>query len=133
MDEAYLTRLTVTPQSELEHQTPKGRYLRTSHKGFIKQLTQIEWRQASIRRLRENLASTGTLTIEDVLSAPEAHHNIGKSQNYPVMIGQFLQRHAGDPAVTVGNESRPNHSFLISPRIFCLNSRSIYCPESRSL
>jgi hypothetical protein len=36
-------------KGELEHRSPKARYTRTSRKGFIKQMTQIERRQARIR------------------------------------------------------------------------------------
>ena len=42
-------------QSELEHRIPKSRYKRTSRKKFIKQLTEIEWRQARLRRIRQKL------------------------------------------------------------------------------
>jgi hypothetical protein len=47
------------------------------------------------------MASTGSLTTENVISTPDTHHNIGKSQNYPVAIGQFLVKYADDPAVKV--------------------------------
>lgn len=39
-------------QGELEHRSPKSRYTCTDRKGFIKQLTVIERRQARIRRIR---------------------------------------------------------------------------------
>ena len=32
---------------------------------------------------------------------PEAHHVIGKSQNFPEKIPLFLEKHAGDPAIKV--------------------------------
>jgi len=127
----YSTLLTVTRQSELEHRTPKRRYIRTSRKGFTKQLTHIERRQACIRRLREEMASTGSLTTETVASTHNTHHNIGKSQNYPVAIGEFLQKYADDPAVKVGSAiAHKGHPLLINSRIFCPNSRSICFPAS---
>src|ERR1700749_20611 len=67
-------------KGELEHRSPKARYTRTSHKGFIKQMTQIERRQARIRRIRAKHQQTGNSSNEDVARSPEAHHIIGKSQ-----------------------------------------------------
>lgn len=126
--------LTVIRQSELEHRTPKRRYIRTSRKGFTKQMTHIERRQACIRRLREKMAFTGVLTTENVASTPNNHHNIGKSQNYPVAISQFLQKYADDPAVTVSSTIADiGHALLINSRIFCLNSRSICSPALMTL
>jgi hypothetical protein len=88
-------------QGELEHRSPKSRYTRTSRKHFIKQLTQIERRQARIRRIRARHQQAGTPAREEVAFTAEAHHVIGKSQNYPENIPNFLQKYAGDPAVKV--------------------------------
>jgi hypothetical protein len=38
---------------------------------------------------------------EEVVTSPEAHHVIGKSQNLPVHIPQFMQNNRGNPAVKV--------------------------------
>jgi hypothetical protein len=89
------------PQGELEHRTPKARYTRTSRKDFIKQLTQIERRQARIRRIRERCQKEGRSTSEKVASTVDSHHVIAKSQNHPESIPIFLQKNAGDPAVKV--------------------------------
>ena len=88
-------------QAELEHRTPKSRYLRTSKKHYAKQLTQIERRQARIHRIREKLNKSKTITSEEVVSDRHERYNIGKSQNYPVCISQFIQSRSGDPAVKV--------------------------------
>jgi hypothetical protein len=88
-------------QGELEHRSPKARYTRTSRKHFIKQLTQIERRQARLRRIRARHHEAGKPANEAVATAPEAHHIIGKSQNYPQNIPLFLQKYAGDPAIKV--------------------------------
>jgi hypothetical protein len=88
-------------QAELEHRTPKSRYTRTSKKDFTKQLAQIERRQARIRRIRERLVKTKMPTPESVARNPDEPYNIGKSQNLPVNISHFLQKHLDDPAVKV--------------------------------
>jgi hypothetical protein len=85
----------------LEHRSPKARYTRTSRKNFVKQLTQIERRQARLRRIRARHQMTASAGSEEVATTPEAHHVIGKSQNNLVNIPLFLQEHAGDPAIKV--------------------------------
>jgi hypothetical protein len=88
-------------QGELEHRSPKAWYTRTSRKHFIKQLTKIERRRARLRRIRARHQTAGKLRDEEVPITPEAHHTIGKSQNYPENIPLFLQKYVGDPAVKV--------------------------------
>ena len=88
-------------QGELEHRSPKARFSRTNHKHFIKQLTQIERRQARLRRIRARHKEAGRPTHEEVPISLNAHHVIGKSQNYPEHIPSFLQNNASDPAVKV--------------------------------
>jgi hypothetical protein len=90
-------------QAELEHRTPKARYTRTSRKQFVKQLAQIERRQARIRRAREQLARTYRTPPEKVTSNLEVPYNMGKSQNNPVNITQFIQANEGDPAIKVSS------------------------------
>jgi hypothetical protein len=92
---------SISPQAELEHRNPKSRYARTSKKGFLKQLTQIDRRQARIRRLREELVRANKLPQEALASDPEAPYNIGKSQNHSVDLTQFLQANTDDPATKV--------------------------------
>ncbi|KAI0055213.1 hypothetical protein BV25DRAFT_1815943, partial [Artomyces pyxidatus] len=71
-----------TEPAELEHHTSKIRYARTSRKGFVKQMAQIE------RRI-----------IEDIPSVPQEHYNVGVSENYPVNVTLFQQENSNDPAV----------------------------------
>jgi hypothetical protein len=97
----HVDLLTVY-QSELHHRTPKSRYTRTSRKSFVKQLAQIERRQARIRRLCEKLLKSGTLASETVPCISDEPYNIGKSQNHPVNVTQLLRKHAEDPAIKVG-------------------------------
>jgi hypothetical protein len=85
-------------QAELEHRNPKSRYTRTSRKGFVKQLTQIERRQA---RIREEHMKANRAQQEIPASNPEVPYNIGKSQNNPVDLAQFLQKHVDDPVTQV--------------------------------
>ena len=91
-------------QGELEHRVPKSRYIRTSRKFFLGQLTKIERRQARIRRIRQKYNSdsgSSPATSEDVPIVPETHHSIGKTQNLPENIPVFLQNYSNDPAVKV--------------------------------
>jgi hypothetical protein len=88
-------------KGELEHRTSKSRYKRTSRKFFVKQLAEIERRQARIRRIRQTHENVGLLQDKDIAQTPEAHHHIGKSENFPEHVGTFLQKNSGDPAVKV--------------------------------
>jgi hypothetical protein len=85
----------------LEHRKPKSRYKRTSGKGFLKQMTKIERRQARLRRIRARYQKAGKPVDETVTTSPEAHHVIGISQNFPENIPAFLQKNKGDPAIKV--------------------------------
>lgn len=89
----------------MEHRTPKSIYSRTSRKGFLKQMTRIERRQARIRRIRERLNTNRNASAETVMgtlsSSPDARYHIGKTQNQPEHIIAFVQRHTEDPAVKV--------------------------------
>lgn len=90
-------------QGELEHRTPKTRYSRTSRKGFLKQMTQIERRQARIHRIREKLGVSylPPEPIANDAASLNAHYHIGKSQNESKHIVLFVQNNRGDPAVKV--------------------------------
>jgi hypothetical protein len=102
--------LMVFIKGELEHRSAKARYTRTNRKNFTKQITQIERRQARLRRIREGHRRSGKPQDEQVVGSPEAHHHIGKSQNNPEHITHFLRKNAGDPAVKVGEEFTPSHN-----------------------
>lgn len=39
-------------------------------------------------------------------TAPEQHHHISPSRNFPVNVTAFLAENRGDPAVTVSNKYR---------------------------
>jgi hypothetical protein len=102
----FHTRLSLkSTQAELEHRTPKARYTRTSRKQFVKQLAQIERRQTRIRRARDQLARSSKIPREKVANDVEASYNIGKSQNCPVNLAQFVQTNEKDPAVKVPRAS----------------------------
>jgi hypothetical protein len=96
-----LCHLYLSVQSELEHRTAKARYKRTDRKNFVKQLTQIERRQARIRRIRVRLRDSLRIPHEPVAETPQEHHHIGLSQHQYEHIGTFLGQNAGDPAVKV--------------------------------
>jgi hypothetical protein len=73
--------------------------MRTSRKHFVRQLTQIERRQARLRRIRTRCKESRRSTGEEIATSPDVHHVIGQSQNHPVHIPTFLQDNADDPAI----------------------------------
>lgn len=88
----------------MEHRTPKTIYTRTSRKGFLKQMTQIERRQARIRRIREHQkmnGDTSTSIKTDIATSPNSRYHVGNSQNEPEHIVAFVQKNSGDPAIKV--------------------------------
>jgi hypothetical protein len=89
----------LIPQGELEHRSPKSWYARTSRKQYVHQLAQIERHRSRIQRIRNK--NKLRPESEEVPPIPEAHHIIGKSQNFPEKIPLFLEQHAGDPAIKV--------------------------------
>lgn len=95
-------QLIIKLKGELEHRSPKSRYIRTSRKEFIGQLTKIERRQARLRRIKARRTQKAAHTTqEEVATTPEVHHTIGASQNHPENITLFLQKYSGDPAIKV--------------------------------
>lgn len=71
--------------------------------------------------MREKLAKVGNLASEIVPKDMDAPYNIGKSQNHPVNITQYLQGHVGDPAVKVPP--------LFSNDCYCLTSHQGFVPK----
>src|SRR5271168_101619 len=114
----------TTFYSEREHQTSKGRYLRTSGRSKPQQLSRIEQRQRRIRLICENLSGSSTLIQpEDITVNTNARFNIAASRKNPVHIPTFLQQNFGDPAVKVSSCSHATArtlSYLFIPihRIF---------------
>jgi hypothetical protein len=90
-------------KGELEHRTPKARYKRTSRKFFSAQMAKIERREARIRRIRERLGCGTPKNFRDngLACTPHLSYQIGKNQNNPEHIQDFLRRNSGDPAVKV--------------------------------
>jgi len=66
-------------------------------------MTQIERRQACIRRIKHKTALKAARD-EDT---PDIHYQIGKSKNCHEHIPSFLQAHKGDPAIQVSSISLP--------------------------
>lgn len=87
--------------------------MRTSRKGITRQMTQIERRQARIRRIRSYLEQTHAQAVEHhddsdlepdaqtSMFEPKARYHIGKSQNNPEHIIPFVQKNERDPAIKV--------------------------------
>jgi hypothetical protein len=63
-------------------------------------MTQIERRQARIRRIKHKLTQKRA-QAEDVATTPDAHHHIGSSQKRHEHIPTFLRAHEEDPAILV--------------------------------
>jgi hypothetical protein len=92
-------KLIFCTQGELEHRTSKGRFIRTSRKGYVPQLAAIERRQARIQRIR---TQRDALSIVDpVPNNADEHHIIGRSQNFPEELTRFVQSNIDDPATKV--------------------------------
>jgi hypothetical protein len=69
----------------------------------VKQLTQIERRQARIRRIRDKIFHRPHVEISELATRPEAHHYIGLTQKYHTHIGSYLRSHQGDSAIIVSS------------------------------
>ncbi|KAG6905526.1 hypothetical protein DXG01_002238 [Tephrocybe rancida] len=93
-----------TEIGELEHQTVKAWYKRTDRKEYTKQVAPIERLQARLHWIEWNTWSLDSfkdnLTVTEVDGA-EVHHFIGKTENLPVHIGQYVNQHFGDPAIEI--------------------------------
>ncbi len=90
---------------ELEHRSPKSRYLRTSRKDFEKQLAQVERRQARIRKIRQKLnernVTQESLAHEKAPEVPASTYHIGKTQKHPIEVTVFAREYCADPAAKV--------------------------------
>lgn len=76
---------------ELEHRSPKSRYLRMSRKNFEKQLGNIERRQARIRRIRHKLNENDNVREirEKQPDSSNTSYHIGKTQNFAVDLASI--------------------------------------------
>ncbi|KAH7905471.1 hypothetical protein BJ138DRAFT_1138264 [Hygrophoropsis aurantiaca] len=89
-----------TESGELEHCTGKARYDCTDRKTFVRQLMQIERRQARIRCIKNRLQKDSISSEVDAMATdPRVHHFIGRSEKLYKDVGHFLRSHAGDPAI----------------------------------
>lgn len=86
--------------------------MRTSRKGYLRQITQIERRQSRIRRIRSELDRERSNPCHEAsdLGDPsntdsEARYHIGKTQNNPEHIVSFIQANVQDPAIKVSTPS----------------------------
>jgi len=104
--------MNIPTKGELEHRSPKARYTRTSRKGYLRQITQIERRQTRVRQIRERHRKAEHSTQD--ASPPNVHHVIGKSQNHPESIPLFLRKYSGDPAVKVMFHAEPVTKFALT-------------------
>ncbi|EGO04334.1 hypothetical protein SERLA73DRAFT_148890 [Serpula lacrymans var. lacrymans S7.3] len=95
--------LVPTLHGDLEHQTGKSRFKRTSKKTYTEQLTHIERWEARIRLMRQKLGMSSedhAVAAGQEASTLDDHHHIGKSQNSPLHITFFSKMYSHDPACT---------------------------------
>ncbi|KAJ3515408.1 hypothetical protein NMY22_g14461 [Coprinellus aureogranulatus] len=96
--DSYSTQL-----SERAHRFPKFRYRRTNKKGVPLQLSRIQTRQNRLQKLRKQIELPPEELPQpfDPISAEPARgwYFIGKSQNQPVHLGNFIRVNEGDLAV----------------------------------
>jgi hypothetical protein len=66
-------------------------------------MMQVECRQARLRKIQAKTSSNSTSVVndDDTTPSPEAHHIIGKTENFPDDVGFFVQENEGDPAIKV--------------------------------
>ena len=99
-------------QGELEHRTSKARHHRTNWKQFVKQMTSIKHCEAWTCHIHNinKLSPSSAMVQETVAATPDAHFHIGKSQNSPENLLNFLCKHSDNPAIKVSRillECRP--------------------------
>jgi hypothetical protein len=91
-------------KGELEHCMPKGRYRHTDRRRFVRQLTQIERRQARLRRIKQRQQRQAPRSeVNETAFDPKIHHHIGQSEKIYDDFGLYLRNHAKDPAIKVKN------------------------------
>lgn len=66
----------------------------------MRQIAKIERRQTRLRKIHRGRS---TATQENVPTAADVHHHIGRSQRQPQNIGQFLRDRDKDPALSVSH------------------------------
>ena len=84
---------------------------------FVKQLAQIECREAQLHQIREKHHRQNRVPGEKAEKTPLEHHHIGLSRNQHERIGTFLRKNSGGPAVKAG-------SFALNVVYNLQNSRS---------
>lgn len=108
-------------QGELEHRQVKRFYARTNKNAAVGQITRLERRERAMTRIKRRKekavipqethtgrknkkirAHIDFLESESLpYTAPELHHHISKSRNFPMNIMGFLSDNQGDPAIVV--------------------------------
>ncbi|KAJ7448896.1 hypothetical protein B0H11DRAFT_2161975 [Mycena galericulata] len=110
------TYLKNNSQGELEHRRVERFYARTNKNTAVRQMTVLERREQALLRISRkpkkaqkkrqlkkmrpyvDLAESESLPY----TAPEEHHHISHSRNFPSNILQFLNKNDGDPATHQG-------------------------------
>lgn len=66
-------------------------------------MARIERRQARIRRIRDRNPHTKDqeAMADNAATTPHSHYSIGRTENFPEHIGQFISKNSDDPAVQV--------------------------------
>jgi hypothetical protein len=93
-------------------------------------MTQVERRQARIQKIyaknAPNLATTSAVKADEAPPSPEAHHVIGKTENFPEDVGSFYRENQEDPAFQV------MHLRLIVPSLSLPSKRTLFQSSSNT-
>ncbi|KAJ7117673.1 hypothetical protein C8R44DRAFT_578842, partial [Mycena epipterygia] len=93
-----------TQPGELEHRRVKRFYARTNKNNAVRQMTQLECRESSLRRMKARARNRASLAVPFAeaealpYTAPEEHHHMSSSRNLSYHIPSWLNEHRGDPA-----------------------------------
>ncbi|KAJ7118375.1 hypothetical protein C8R44DRAFT_554907, partial [Mycena epipterygia] len=113
-------------QGELEHRRVKRFYARTNKNNAVRQMTQLERRESSLRRMKARAVKAANLLLKTTptpdaqghkrkrnraslavpfaeaealpYTAPEEHHHMSSSRNLSYHVPSWLNEHRGDPA-----------------------------------
>jgi hypothetical protein len=116
--------LTAPNQTEAAHQGPKSYFARGSKKtkSFILEATQLDRAKEHIARIGGEFHDAGTVTGSKtgrrkhrMRNGPTAlamgdlsdQYHIGRTQDNWVELGNYVNTHPGDPALTVSDHMSP--------------------------
>ncbi|KAG9077577.1 hypothetical protein FRC06_008826, partial [Ceratobasidium sp. 370] len=110
--------LVSTQTGELVHRHSKRRYARTNGRDYLQQMDRIQWREARLRDIHQNITrsaqSSSTSRTSAIPTTPVCHlavddevptydagrapYQIAASQKNPILFPVWLDEHRSDPA-----------------------------------